>query len=82
MVNSVSIRNNLETTKLPAESLSRVHKDLDLDTSSEFSPFAQNFLSTTEESGEGLLENEVRKRIDPQFLKAIPGPDLSSVLSF
>ena len=46
------------------------------DTSSGFCSFAQNFLSTTEESGEGLLENEMRKRTDPQLLKAVPGPDL------
>ena len=47
------------------------------DSSTEFSSFAQNFLSTTEMSEEGLTENEKRARTDPQLLKPIPGPDLS-----
>ena len=51
------------------------------DTSTEFSSFAQNFLST-EMPEEGLSENEKRGRTDPQLLKSIPGPELSSVLSF
>ena len=32
-------------------------------------------------SEEGLTENEKRARTDPQLLKPIPSPDLSSVLS-
>ena len=52
------------------------------DTRTEFSSFAQIFLSSTEISEEGLSENEKRERTDPQFLKPIPGPDLLSVLSF
>ena len=52
------------------------------DSSTEFSSFAQNFLSSTEISEEGLSENGKRERTDPQLLKPNPGPDLSSVLSF
>ena len=52
------------------------------DTSTEFSSLAQNFLSSTEMSEEGLSENEKRERTDPQLLKPIPGPDLSSDLPF
>ena len=55
--------------------------DLD-DTSSEFSSFAQNFLSSTELSEEEISESEKRAQTDPNLLKLIPGPDLSSVLSF
>ena len=55
--------------------------DLD-DTSSEFSSFAQNFLSSTELPEEDMSENEKRAQTDPNLLKPIPGPDLSSVLSF
>ena len=51
------------------------------DTSTEFSSFAQNFLSSTEMSEEDLTENEKRANTDPQLLKPIPGPNLSSVLS-
>ena len=54
--------------------------DLD-DTSSEFSSFAQNFLSPTELSEEEMSESEKRAQTDPNLLKPIPGPDLSSVLS-
>ena len=54
--------------------------DLD-DTSSEFSSFAQNFLSSTEFSEEEMSESEKRAQTDPNLLKPIPGPDLSSVLS-
>ena len=79
--NSVPIQDSREASKLSAEFLNQVHRDLDLDTSSEFSSFAQNFLSSTEPSEMGLSENEKRKRTDPQLLKPIPGPDLSSVLS-
>ena len=53
--------------------------DLD-DTSSEFSSIAQNFLSSTELSEEDMSENEKRAQTDPNLLKPIPGPDLSSVL--
>ena len=52
------------------------------DTSSEFSSFAQNFLSSTELSEEEVSENEKRAQTDPQLLKPIPGPDMSSVFSF
>ena len=52
------------------------------DTSSEFSSFAQNFLSSTELSEEEMSENDKRAQTDPQLLKPIAGPDLSSVLSF
>ena len=55
--------------------------DLD-DTSSEFSSFAQNFLSSTELSEEDMSENEKRAQTDTNLLKSIPGPDMSSVLSF
>ena len=49
------------------------------DSRSEHSSFAQSILSTTEESENGLSEDQKRKRTDPQLLKAIPDPDLSSV---
>ena len=52
------------------------------DTSTEFCSFAQNFLSSTDISEESLAEKEKHARTDPQLLKPIPGPDLSSVLSF
>ena len=51
------------------------------DTSTEISSFTQNFLSSTEMSEEDLTENEKRANTDPQFLKPIPGPDISAVLS-
>ena len=79
--NSVPIQDSREASKLSAEFVNQVHRDLDLDTSSEFSSFAQNFLSSTEPSEMGVSENEKRKRTDPLLLKPIPGPDLSSVLS-
>ena len=79
--NSVPFQDSREASKLSAEFVNQVHRDLDLDTSSEFSSFAQNFLSSTEPSEMGLSENEKRKRTDPLLLKPIPGPDLSSVLS-
>ena len=79
--NSVPIQDSREASKLSAEFVNQVHRDLDLDTSSEFSSFAQNFLSSTEPSEMGLSGNEKRKRTDPLLLKPIPGPDLSSVLS-
>ena len=50
-------------------------------TSTEFSSFAQNVLSSTEISEDDLSENEKRANTDPQLLKPIPGPDPSSVLS-
>ena len=52
------------------------------DTSSEFSSFAQNYLSSTELSEENMSESEKRAQTDPQLLKPIPGPEQSSVLSF
>ena len=64
------------------EQVNRVYTDEWLnETSSEYSSFAQNFLSSTEMSEEGLSESEKRARTDPQLLRPIPGPDLSSVLS-
>ena len=39
------------------------------DTSSEFSSFAQNFLSSTELSEEEMSDNEKRAQTDPQLLK-------------
>ena len=80
VLNSNPMQNNGEASKLSAEYVNQVHKNVDMDTSSEFSSFAQNFLSSTEPSEAGLSDNEKRKRTDPQLLKAIPGPDLSSVL--
>ena len=64
----------------PKKSVNRVF--IDSETSSDISSFAQNFLSTTEDSEVGLSEHEMRKRTDPQLLKTIAGPDLSPVLSF
>ena len=52
------------------------------DTISDFGSFAQTFLSSTQMSEEGLSENDKRERTDPQLLKSIPSPDLSSVLFF
>ena len=71
-----------EIDKSLFEQVNRVYRDECLsETSSEFSSFAQNFLSSTEMSEEGLSESEKHARTDPQLLKPIPGPDLSSVLS-
>ena len=53
-----------------------------IDTSTEFSSFAQNLLSSIEKSEEGLSEFEKREKTDPQLMKPIPGPDLSSVQPF
>ena len=73
VLNPVSMQ-NVEASKLAKEFVNRILKDIDMDTSSEFSSFAQNFMSSTELSEIGLSENEKRKRTDPQLLKAIPGP--------
>ena len=81
VLNPVPMQNICEASKLTKELVNRIHKDIDLDTSSEYSSCAQNFLSSTEPSVIGLSENEKRKCTNPQLLKAIPGPDLSSVLS-
>ena len=81
VLNHVLMQSVCEASKLTKEFVNRIHKDIDLDTSSEYSSFAQNFLSSTEPSEIGLSENEKRKCTDPELLKAIPGPDLSSVLS-
>ena len=71
-----------ETATSFVEQINKVHA-VDLSqTRPEFSSFAQNFLSSTEMSEEELSENEKPARTDPQLLKPIPGPDLSSVLSF
>ena len=81
VLNSVLMQTEGEASKLSAEYVNQIHRNFDMDTSSEFSSFAQNFLSSTEPSEAGLSDNEKRKRTDPQLLKAIPGPDFSSVLS-
>ena len=81
VLNTVPVQSVCEASKLTKEFVNRIHKDNDLDTSSEYRSFAQNFLSSTEPSEIGLSENEKRKCTDPQLLKVIPGPDLSSVLS-
>ena len=81
VLNSVLMQTEGEAPKLSAEYVNQVHRNFDMDTSSEFSSFAQNFLSSTEPSEAGLSDNEKRKTTDTQLLKAIPGPDLSSVLS-
>ena len=70
-----------EELKLSIEFVKRVHSDSNLDTSSEFSSVAQNFLSSTEMSEVGLSEREIKRRTYPQSLEAKAGPDLSSVLS-
>ena len=81
MLNPVPLQRVSETSKLTEEFVNRIHENVDLDTSSEYSSFAQNFLSSTEPSEIDLSESEKRKRTDPQLLKAIPGPNFSSVLS-
>ena len=60
-----------------------VNKVLNCSSSSsdEFSSFARNFLSSTEFSGNEPSAGEVRQRADPQLVKPIAGPHLSSVLS-
>ena len=81
VLNSVPIQNSSEASKLAAEFVNQVHRNIDLDTNSEFSSFAKNFLSSTELSEIGLSEYEKRKRTDPQLLKPLPDPDLPSVHS-
>ena len=81
VLNYVLMQTEGEASKLSAEYVNQILRNFDMDTSSEFSSFAQNFLSSTEPSEAGLSDNEKPKRTDPQLLKAIPGPDLSSVLS-
>ena len=76
------MQNNCEASNLTVEIVNQVHRDFDMNTSSDFSSFAHNFLSSTEPSKVGLSENERRKGTDPQLLKTIPGPDISFVLSF
>ena len=81
VLNSVSLLNENESLKSSVEIVNQVRTNIDLETSSEFSSFAQNFLSSTELSEVDLSENDKRERTDPQLLKTIPGPDLTSVLS-
>ena len=82
MFKPVAAGSAAETDVPSVEKVNRVHAiDLLNDTSSEFSSFAQNFLSSTEMSGEGSSENEKRARTDTQLLKPIASPNLSSVLS-
>ena len=82
MFKPVAAELTTETAMSFVEHVDKVHAVEFSDTSSDFSSFAQNFLSSTEMSEEELSENEKRARTDPQLLKPIPGPDLSSVLSF
>ena len=81
VLNSLPMQNRGDASKLSVDFVNQVQQDIDMDTSSEFTSFAQYFLSSIEPSEVGLSESEKRKRTDPQLLKAIPGPDLSSVLS-
>ena len=81
ILNPVPLQHVSETSKLTEEFVNRIHENVDLDTSSEYSSLARNFLSSTEPSEIDLSESEKRKRTDPQLQKAIPGPNLSSVLS-
>ena len=81
MLNPLPMQNICEYSKLTKEFVNRIHENIDFDTSSEYSSFAQNFLSSTEPSEIGLSESEKRKRTEPQLLKAIPGPNLSLVFS-
>ena len=82
MLQPVAADTATEIDKPLFEQVNRVYTDEWLnETSSEYSSFAQNFLSSTEMSEEGLSESEKRARTDPQLLRPIPGPDLSSVLS-
>ena len=81
VLNSVPLQNKGDDSKLSVEFVNQVHKDIDMDTSSEYSSFAQNFLSSTDPSEVDCSESEKPKRTDPQLLIAIPGPDLSSVFS-
>ena len=75
----IAIEQPVEASALFVEQTNRIHA-IDLsDTRSEFSSFAQNFLSSTEMSEEGMSENEKHKRTDPQLPKPIFGPNLSSV---
>ena len=61
VLNPVPMQNVGEASKLAKEFVNRIHKDVDLDTSSEYSSFAQSFLSSTEPSEIGLSENEKGK---------------------
>ena len=81
VLNSVQIQNKCEASKLSVELVNQVHKDIDLDTNSEFSSSAQSFLSSIEMSKKDLSENEKRKRTDARLLKPMSGPDLFSALS-
>ena len=53
VLNSVLMQTEGEASKLSAEYVNQVHRNFDMDTSSEFSSFAQNFLSSTEPSEAG-----------------------------
>ena len=81
VLNPVPMQSVCEASKLTKEFVNRIHKDIGLDTSSEYNSFAQNFLPSTEPSEIGLLENEKKKCTNPQLLKKILGPELSSVHS-
>ena len=65
VLNPVPMQNVGEASKLAKDFVNRIHKDIVMDTSSEYSSFAQNFLSPTEPSDMGLSEKEKRKRTDP-----------------
>ena len=78
MLNPVPLQRVSETSKLLEEFVNRIHENVDLDTSSEYSSFAQNFLSSTEPSDIDLSESE-KKAHRPSIAKGDPRP--SSVLS-
>ena len=80
MFEPIAIEQPGETSALSVEQTNRIHT-IDLnDTSSEFSSFAQIFLSSGQMSVEDLSEKEKHIRTDPQLLKPIPDPNLSPVL--
>ena len=56
VLSSVAIHDNCEASKLSAEFVNQVHRDVDSDTSSVFISFAQNILSSTEMTEVGLSE--------------------------
>ena len=80
VLKSTPIQDNCEPSKLSAEFVNQVHRNLDMDKRSEFCSFAQNFLSSTKMSEIGLSENEKRQMTHPQLLKPIPGPDRPSFI--
>ena len=77
---SVSVKNSPEAAELPVEHLTKVQLELELETIFDFSSFAQNIVSTTNESEKVRLRMRYAKgQSDHQLLKEIPGADHSSV---